>query len=206
MLDFVDAYWSGWHFWAFNVADAAITVGVMFMILDILRARTPCIQSCLTLGPITIYSYGVLLAAAYLIGLWMAVRRARAAGVDGNRIMDLLIWVIIAALVGAKALLFIVDFQHFTRSWQEFTTLLRSGGVFYGGLIAAILVCICQLQEAPAAAVDLGRSVRARHRARLHGGPARLPDGRLLLRQTHRPWRGRSRSRIPRPTSTSARR
>ena len=36
VLDFVDAYWHGWHFWAFNVADAAITVGVIFMILDIL--------------------------------------------------------------------------------------------------------------------------------------------------------------------------
>jgi len=36
VLDFVDAYWNGWHFWAFNVADAAISVGVVFMILDIL--------------------------------------------------------------------------------------------------------------------------------------------------------------------------
>jgi len=36
VLDFVDAYWKGWHFWAFNVADAAITIGVIFMILDIL--------------------------------------------------------------------------------------------------------------------------------------------------------------------------
>jgi len=98
-------------------------------------------------GPITIYSYGVLLAAAYLTGLWMAVRRARAVGYDGNRIMDLGIWVIIAALVGAKLLLFIVDFNHFTSSWDEFTTLLRSGGVFYGGLIAAIVVCIYQLRK-----------------------------------------------------------
>ena len=36
VLDFVDAYWGDWHFWAFNVADAAITVGVICMILDIL--------------------------------------------------------------------------------------------------------------------------------------------------------------------------
>jgi signal peptidase II len=36
VLDFFDVYWSGWHFWAFNVADAAITVGVSLMILDIL--------------------------------------------------------------------------------------------------------------------------------------------------------------------------
>ena len=44
VLDFVDAYWKGWHFWAFNVADAAITVGVIFMILDILglgKQRAP---------------------------------------------------------------------------------------------------------------------------------------------------------------------
>lgn len=36
VLDFVDAYWRGWHFWAFNVADAAITVGVCLMLLDLL--------------------------------------------------------------------------------------------------------------------------------------------------------------------------
>lgn len=36
VLDFADFYWRGWHFWAFNVADAAITVGVSLMILDLL--------------------------------------------------------------------------------------------------------------------------------------------------------------------------
>ena len=101
----------------------------------------------LELGPITIYSYGVLLAAAYLLGLWMAARRARQAGLDANKVLDLGIWVIIAALIGAKALLFIVDFDQFTSSWQEFTTLLRSGGVFYGGLLAATVVCIYLLRK-----------------------------------------------------------
>ena len=143
------------------------------------------------LGPITIYSYGVLLAAAYLLGLWMAARRARQAGLDANRVLDLGIWVIIAALVGAKALLFVVEFEQFTSSWQEFTTLLRSGGVFYGGLIAAVRRLHLPTAEAPPAALDLRRPVRARHRAGLHGGAARLPDGRLLLRQADRRCRGR---------------
>ena len=35
VLDFVDAYWGSWHFWAFNVADAAISVGVVLMLLDV---------------------------------------------------------------------------------------------------------------------------------------------------------------------------
>jgi phosphatidylglycerol:prolipoprotein diacylglycerol transferase len=101
----------------------------------------------LELGPITIYTYGVLLATAYLVGLWLAARRARAAGLDHARVLDLGIWVIIAALVGAKALLFIVEFDHFTNSWQDLLSLLRSGGVFYGGLLAAIVVCIYQLRK-----------------------------------------------------------
>lgn len=38
VVDFVDVHYAGWHFWAFNVADAAITVGAIVLILDMLRA------------------------------------------------------------------------------------------------------------------------------------------------------------------------
>jgi signal peptidase II len=45
VLDYVDAYYQGWHFWAFNVADAAISLGVVLMILDLVglgrRASNP---------------------------------------------------------------------------------------------------------------------------------------------------------------------
>ena len=39
VLDFVDLYRGTWHFWAFNVADAAITIGVALMILELLAPR-----------------------------------------------------------------------------------------------------------------------------------------------------------------------
>jgi signal peptidase II len=39
VVDFVDVYWRGWHFWAFNVADAAITVGAILIFLDLLFPR-----------------------------------------------------------------------------------------------------------------------------------------------------------------------
>ena len=94
----------------------------------------------LELGPLTVYSYGVLLAAAYLLALYYTVIRARRAGLDGDRVLDLGIYIIIAALVGAKALLLIVDFDYFRRQPAELWTLARSGGVFYGGLVVAFLV------------------------------------------------------------------
>jgi signal peptidase II len=34
VVDFVDVYWGTWHFWAFNVADSAISVGMALIILD----------------------------------------------------------------------------------------------------------------------------------------------------------------------------
>jgi signal peptidase II len=36
VVDFVDVYWGSYHFWAFNVADSAISIGVAIMILDML--------------------------------------------------------------------------------------------------------------------------------------------------------------------------
>lgn len=93
-----------------------------------------------SIGPITLYSYGVLLAVSYLLGLWLAMRRARAWGLDANRVLDLGIYIIIAALVGAKLLLLVVDFDQFRRSPADLLSLARSGGVFYGGLILAVLV------------------------------------------------------------------
>ena len=36
VVDFIDFYWRGWHFWAFNVADAGITVGASLLIIDMI--------------------------------------------------------------------------------------------------------------------------------------------------------------------------
>ena len=92
------------------------------------------------LGPVSIYSYGVLLATAYIVGLQFALRRADRAGLNGQRVMDLGIFVIISALIGAKLMLFLVDFDRFTSDPAQLMVLLKSGGVFYGGLLLAVPV------------------------------------------------------------------
>jgi phosphatidylglycerol---prolipoprotein diacylglyceryl transferase len=98
-------------------------------------------------GPLTIYTYGVLLAAAYLFGLQLARVRARARGLDANRILDLGIYIIISALIGAKLLLLVTDFHTFSSNPRELLTLARSGGVFYGGLILAVVVALVYIRK-----------------------------------------------------------
>jgi phosphatidylglycerol:prolipoprotein diacylglycerol transferase len=102
----------------------------------------------LELGPITVYTYGVLLAAAYLLGLKFAMMRAKARGLDSVRVLDLGIYIIISALIGAKLLLFVTDFQSFRANPRELLTLARSGGVFYGGLIVAVGVALWYIRRA----------------------------------------------------------
>ena len=89
-----------------------------------------------------VYSYGVLLAAAYLAALQLAVVRGRRRGLDGTKIMDLGIYLIISALVGAKLLYLVVDFDHFRSQPKDLFSLFRVGGVFYGGLIFALIAAI----------------------------------------------------------------
>jgi len=98
-------------------------------------------------GSATIYTYGVLLAAAYLVGLKLAMVRAKARGLDQTRVLDLGIYIIISALVGAKLLLFITDFSTYTSNPRELLSLARSGGVFYGGLIVAVGVAVWYIRR-----------------------------------------------------------
>lgn len=101
----------------------------------------------LELGPATIYTYGVLLAAAYLLGLKLAMVRARARGLDQARVLDLGIYIIISALVGAKLLLVVTDLRTFLNDPSELIALARSGGVFYGGLILAVTVALLYIRK-----------------------------------------------------------
>jgi phosphatidylglycerol:prolipoprotein diacylglycerol transferase len=99
------------------------------------------------LGPVTVYTYGVLLAAAYLLGLKLAMVRAKSRGLDQTRVLDLGIYIIISALVGAKLLLLITDFRSFVSNPSELLSLARSGGVFYGGLILAVVVALWYIRR-----------------------------------------------------------
>ena len=91
-------------------------------------------------GPFALHTYGLLLALAFLAGLWVAARQAKRARLDANRVTDMAVWVLIAGLVGAKVLLLAVDFRFYSHNPRELLSIFQSGGVFYGGLIGGILV------------------------------------------------------------------
>lgn len=94
----------------------------------------------LDLGPITIHTYGLLLAIAFIAGIWIASRNARKAGINPDSIWNLGLIVIFSALVGSKLLLLFSDYRYYSQNIREIFSLstLRSTGVYYGGLLLAL--------------------------------------------------------------------
>jgi phosphatidylglycerol:prolipoprotein diacylglycerol transferase len=92
------------------------------------------------IDPITLHTYGVILAIAFLAGLWVSSWQARRAGMDAARITDMAVYVLIAGLIGAKLLLVVVEWKSFLQNPRDLLSIFRSGGVFYGGLLGALPV------------------------------------------------------------------
>lgn len=100
------------------------------------------------LGHVTLYTYGVIMVAAFLVGLWVASRQAAMLGLDRNRIVDLGIYTLIAGLLGAKLMLLAVDWSYYSRHPRELLSLVQSAGVFYGGLALALPVALWYARRA----------------------------------------------------------
>jgi len=86
-------------------------------------------------------TYGVLVTLGFLVGVWMASRLGRKAGLDSEAVLNLGIYVALSALLGAKLLMILLDLGYYSRNPGEIFTLatFRAGGIFYGGLIAALI-------------------------------------------------------------------
>ena len=91
------------------------------------------------IGSFALPTYGALLASGFLAAVWLLRKRAPAFGVAPDAAADVAIWLLLAGLLGAKILLLVVEGPRYLGSREGFVEFLRSGGVFYGGLIGAVL-------------------------------------------------------------------
>jgi phosphatidylglycerol:prolipoprotein diacylglycerol transferase len=89
----------------------------------------------------TIYTFGILLAAAYGAALWWLLREGRRERLDINGLSSLAFWAIAGAIIGAKALMVLRDLPEYlsTPSTLFSSSVLTSAGDFYGGFLGALL-------------------------------------------------------------------
>jgi phosphatidylglycerol---prolipoprotein diacylglyceryl transferase len=93
------------------------------------------------IGNFPINTYGVFLALAFLCAILVTVKLATRDGLPRERIYDLSLWMLLGGLVGSKMLMLFTEPEYRANPLQLISLdFLRSGGVFYGGLIGAVLV------------------------------------------------------------------
>lgn len=82
-----------------------------------------------------IHSYGLMLAVAFLIGIFGAKRSVEKIGVSFDNLIDLGVWILVGAIVGARLAYVITEYQYFLKyPWE--IILINSGGLaFHGGLL-----------------------------------------------------------------------
>lgn len=92
------------------------------------------------IGSFPVHTYGVFLALAFLGAIMVTARLGSRDGLPRERIYDLCLWMLLASLIGSKALMFFTepDYRGNPRALLSLD-FLRSGGVFYGGLIGAVV-------------------------------------------------------------------
>jgi len=95
-------------------------------------------------GEVTIYSYGVLVAIGVLLALFYARHFGRQTGIDPDRVWNLGIYMVLAALILAEVWIVVVEGDYYWQHPREIFArgTLQSGGTFYGGLIGAIIVLV----------------------------------------------------------------
>lgn len=93
------------------------------------------------LGPITLYSFGLLVALGFLLGGLWALNRAKAQGINPDDILELLFWLIVTGFVGAR-LLYVFYFPETYMVHPLNIITDRAGLVWYGGMLSAIVAIV----------------------------------------------------------------
>ncbi len=96
-------------------------------------------------GPLVIRWYGLLIALAVLLGLWISTKLAKARGLDGGLIADLLPLLVLAAVLGARLYYVLFEWRQYQINWLEALEIWKGGiaihGALIGGSLAMLLFC-----------------------------------------------------------------
>jgi phosphatidylglycerol:prolipoprotein diacylglycerol transferase len=124
------------------------------------------------IGPITLHTYGLLLVTAYLVGIALTARLAEKDGIPRVYAWDLGFVIILSAIIGAKLLMVLSELGAYLSDPSILLTVgfWRAGGVFYGGLLGAVLgsalyarrrpeIPFWKMGDAAAPAIALGQTI-----------------------------------------------
>ncbi|WP_407370720.1 prolipoprotein diacylglyceryl transferase [Carnobacterium sp.] len=89
-----------------------------------------------SLGPLDVYWYGIIIAAAIFVAIFLSMREAEKRGIDGEHIVDMALWALPIAFIGARLYYVIFELDYYLQNPGEIIAIWNGGIAIYGGLIA----------------------------------------------------------------------
>lgn len=99
------------------------------------------------IGPFTIYTYGVLAATGFLLGLVLALWQGRKEGIPSNKIVDLGFYTLLFALVGSRLFFVLLNAEYYLKHPLDIFKIWEGGLVFYGGLLFTIPIVLWYVRK-----------------------------------------------------------
>lgn len=107
-------------------------------------------------GPITIYSYGLLVAAGFIIATLLASRQAVKFGIPQDKIVNLSLAVLISGVIGARIFYVLLNLKDYMLNPLEIIMITHGGLVFYGGAIFAFLAGAIYIKKSGLSILNTG--------------------------------------------------
>jgi phosphatidylglycerol:prolipoprotein diacylglycerol transferase len=103
----------------------------------------------ISIGSFYLPTYGVMVALAFLAGLWVTVKLGRRSGLNSELITNLAVYVALAGMLGAKILMIVFDWHRYMSNPGDIFSLatLQAAGVFQGGLILALATAVLYMRQ-----------------------------------------------------------
>ena len=92
----------------------------------------------LTIGPFTVYGYGLMIAIGIVAGCLTAEYRARKQSLDSDQIFPMILWCLLGGFFAAKILFWITEWKSIAEDPGFMMETLSSGFVVFGGIIGGI--------------------------------------------------------------------
>jgi phosphatidylglycerol---prolipoprotein diacylglyceryl transferase len=123
----------------------------------------------ITLGPIQVHWYGVIIGLAIILALYIAIRESDKRGLDKDLFMDLMLWAIPIAILSARLYYVIFEWGYYSQNPGEIIAIWKGGlaihGALIGGVITAIVftkkkkVSFWQITDIAAPSIILGQAI-----------------------------------------------
>ncbi|MFN0150682.1 MAG: prolipoprotein diacylglyceryl transferase [bacterium] len=98
--------------------------------------------------PLTIHSYGLMMAISFGIGIWLAIRLGAARGLSAEQITDLALVILVASIVGARILFVVPHWDDFRDDPLSVFWVWEGGLTFFGGVILAVVAAAVFVKKA----------------------------------------------------------